>query len=67
MSILCVCVCVCVCVWLVFCLFVFWKAILGLEHRAYTLSHQPFLVMSFFFKIESHKLFAQAGFKLQFS
>jgi hypothetical protein len=39
----------------------------GLELRVYTLSHtSPFLVMDVF-KIESHKLFALAGFKPQSS
>jgi hypothetical protein len=39
--------------------------VLGLEFRAYNLEphHQPFFVMGFF-KIGSHRLFAQAGFKL---
>jgi hypothetical protein len=39
-------------------------ALLGLELRAYTLSHStsPFFVMGFF-QIESHELFAQAAFE----
>jgi hypothetical protein len=43
-------------------------AALGLELRACTLSHStsPFSE-GFFFEIGSHKLFAQAGFKLQSS
>jgi hypothetical protein len=46
----------------------FFFALLGLELRAFTLSHStsPILVKSFF-KIRSLKLFAQAGFKPQSS
>jgi hypothetical protein len=42
----------------------FYFFLLGLEHRAYTLSHStsPFFVC-FFFKIRSLKLFAWAGFE----
>jgi hypothetical protein len=42
--------------------------VLGLELRVYTLSRStsPFIVMEFF-KIGSHKLFAQAGFELRSS
>jgi hypothetical protein len=36
--------------------------VLGLELRAYTLSHSTFFVMGFF-KIGSHELFAWAGFE----
>jgi hypothetical protein len=44
-------------------LFILFFAVLGLEIRAYTLSHctTPFFVMGFLM-IGSHKLFAQAGF-----
>jgi hypothetical protein len=44
----------------------FFFAVLGLELRAYTLSHStsPFFEMGFF-EIRSCELFAQAGFKLQ--
>jgi hypothetical protein len=38
--------------------------VLGLELRAYTLSHSTNLFFGMgFFEIGSHKLFAQAGFK----
>jgi hypothetical protein len=42
----------------------FFFAVLGLELRAYTLSHStsPIFVMGFF-EIGSHELFAQAGFE----
>jgi hypothetical protein len=45
-------------------LFFFFFAVLGFKLRAYTLSHStgPFLSWMFF-EIESHELFAQAGFK----
>jgi hypothetical protein len=50
--------------------YLFCFAVLGFELRAYILSYstksQPFFVMGFF-KIESHELFAQAGFELQSS
>jgi hypothetical protein len=48
--------------------FFFFLAVLGLELRAYTLSHStsPFLVMGFF-EIGSHELFAWAGFEPQSS
>jgi hypothetical protein len=41
------------------------SVVLGLELKAYTSSHStsPFFVMGFF-KIGSHELFAQAGFKV---
>jgi hypothetical protein len=40
-------------------------AVLGFEHRAFTLSHStsPFLCCFFFFQIGSHELFAQTGFE----
>jgi hypothetical protein len=42
--------------------------VLGLEPKAFTLSHftSPFFFMGFF-KIESHNLFALSGFELQSS
>jgi hypothetical protein len=48
--------------------FFFFFAALGLELRAFTLSHStsPFFVMGIL-EIGSHKLFAQAGFELQSS
>jgi hypothetical protein len=50
-----------------FFLFSFLPPVLGLELRAYILSHsQPFFVMGFF-KIWSQELFAQAGFELRSS
>jgi hypothetical protein len=43
-------------------------AVLGLELRAFILSHSTSLIFVIgFFEIGSHKLFAQAGFKLQCS
>jgi hypothetical protein len=50
----------------IFCLcFFIYFAVLGLELKAYTLSHStsPFFVMGFY-EMGSHKLFAQAGFEL---
>jgi hypothetical protein len=48
-------------------LFCFVLVILGLELRAFTLSHStsPIFVLVFFFEIGSRKLFAQDGFELQ--
>jgi hypothetical protein len=49
-------------------LFFFFFSVLGLELRAYTLSHStsPFFTMNFF-EILSRQLFAWAGFELQSS
>jgi hypothetical protein len=48
--------------------FFFFFAGLGFELRAYTLSHSTISLVCFlywvFIEIESHKLFAQAGFEL---
>jgi hypothetical protein len=43
--------------------FLFIFAVLGLELRAFTLSHSPALFVIGIFKIGSHELFAKAGFK----
>jgi hypothetical protein len=55
----CVCVCVSVCVCLCVCV------VLGLELKAYPLSHStsPFYFVMGFFKIGSCELFARAGFE----
>jgi hypothetical protein len=51
------------------CVFFFFFAVLAFELRAYTLGHfsNTFFVMGFLFGIGSWELFAQAGFKPQFS
>jgi hypothetical protein len=49
---------------LLFFFFLFRFAVLGLELRAYTLSHSTALDVLGVFEIGSHELFAQAGFKL---